>query len=81
MDGRVLSSNDALFLAQDYTRAAALAKHMIFERGHSWHWPARSARLGLARHVTGIKSVIIKRTGVHTQKGESDGDEPDLCED
>ena len=74
MDGRVLSSNDALSLAQDYTQAAALAKYMIFDRGHYWHWPACSSKLGLARHVTEIKSVIIKRTDVHAQKGGSDGD-------
>jgi hypothetical protein len=55
MDGRVLSSSDALLLAQDYRQAAALAKYMIFVRGHLWNWPACSHKLGLAKHVTKIK--------------------------
>jgi hypothetical protein len=48
MDGRVLSSSDALLLAQDYRQAAALAKYMIFVRGDLWNWPACSHKLGLA---------------------------------
>ena len=46
MDGRVLSSSDALLLAQDYRQAAALAKYMIFVRGDLWNWPgcSRQAR-------------------------------------
>lgn len=73
-DGRVLSSHDALMLAHDYARAAALAKYMIFVRGHYWHWPGCSRKLGLARHVTEIKAVIVERTAVRTRKGERDGD-------
>lgn len=73
-DGRVLSANDALSLAHDYSRAAALAKYMIFVRGHVWHWPACNRKLGLARHVTEIKAAIVKRTDVRAQKGEADGD-------
>jgi hypothetical protein len=73
-DGRVLSSKDAQLLAQDYSQAAALAKYMIFSRGHFWNWPACSRKLGLARHVTEIKAMTAKRTDVRTQKGESDGD-------
>lgn len=73
-DGRVLSSKDALLLAQDYPRAAALAKYMIFVRGHYWHWPACSRQLGLARHAAEIKAVIVERTAVRAQKGEPDGD-------
>ena len=55
MDGRMLSSSDALLLAHDYRQAAALAKYMIFVRGHLWNWPACSRKLGLAKHVTKIK--------------------------
>lgn len=73
-DGRVLSSNDALLLAHDYSQAAALAKYMIFVRGHFWNWPACSHKLGLARHAADIKAVAVKRTEVRTQKGELDGD-------
>jgi hypothetical protein len=57
MDGRVLSSRDAQLLAHDYRQASALAKYMIFERGHLWNWPACSHKLGLARHVTRIKAM------------------------
>lgn len=57
MDGRVLSSAEALLLAHDYRQAAALAKYMIFERGHLWNWPACSRKLGLAKHVTAIKAM------------------------
>lgn len=73
-DGHVLSANDALSLAQDYDRAAALAKYMIFERGHFWNWPACSRKLGLARHVTEIKAVAAKRADVLARKGEPAGD-------
>ena len=57
MDGRVLSSSDALLLAQDYRQAAALAKYMIFVRGDLWNWPGCSHKLGLANHVTKIKAM------------------------
>ena len=56
-DGRVLSSRDALLLAHDYRQAAALAKYMIFERGHLWNWPACSHKLGLARHLARLKAM------------------------
>lgn len=56
-DGRVLSSRDALLLAHDYRQAAALAKYMIFERGHLWNWPACSHKLGLARHLAKLKAM------------------------
>lgn len=74
-DGRVLSSQDALSLAHDYARAAALAKYMIFVRGHYWHWPGCSRKLGLARHVAEIKAATVQRTtDARTRKGERDGD-------
>lgn len=57
MDGRVLSSGDALLLAQDYRQAAVLAKYVVFARGHLWNWPACSRKLGLAAHVTEIKAM------------------------
>jgi hypothetical protein len=57
MDGRLLSSQEALSLAQDYRQAAELAKYVIFERGHYWNWPACSRKLGLAKEVADIKAM------------------------
>ena len=57
MDGRVLSSGDALLLAQDYRQVAALAKYVIFVRGHLWNWPACSHKLGLAKRIAAIKAM------------------------
>lgn len=56
-DGRTLSAPEAITLARDYGRAAALAKYVIFERGGHSHWPACSARLGIARQVAAIKAL------------------------
>jgi hypothetical protein len=57
MDGRMLSSGDALLLAHDYRQAAALAKYVIFVRGDLWNWPACGRKLSLANHVTEIKAM------------------------
>jgi hypothetical protein len=57
MDGRVLSSGDAVLLAQDYNQAAALAKYVIFVRGDLGNWPACGNKLDLAKHVVEIKAM------------------------
>lgn len=57
MDGRLLSSQQALLLAQDYQQAAELAKYVIFERGHYWNWPACSRKIGLPNKVADIKAM------------------------
>jgi hypothetical protein len=57
MDGRQLSSQEALLLGHDYRQAAELAKYVIFERGHYWNWPACSRKIGLANQVADIKSM------------------------
>jgi hypothetical protein len=57
MDGRQLSSQEALLLAHDYTQARDLAKYVIFERGHYWNWPACSRKLGLAKEVENIRAM------------------------
>ena len=56
MDGRVLSSGDAVLLAHDYRQASALAKYVIFVRGDLWNWPACGNKVGLANHVAEIKA-------------------------
>ena len=53
----MISSGDALLLARDNRQAAALAKDVVFVRGDLANWPARSYKLGLARHVTRIKAM------------------------
>ncbi len=57
MDGRQLSSQQALSLAHDYRQSLELAKYVIFERGHFWNWPACSRKIGLAKEVADIKSM------------------------
>ena len=57
MDGRQLSSQEALLLAHDYSQARDLAKYVIFERGHYWNWPACSRKLGLAKEVEDIRAM------------------------
>jgi hypothetical protein len=57
MDGRQLSSQEALSLAHDYTQARDLAKYVIFELGHYWNWPACSRKLGLAKEVADVRAL------------------------
>ena len=56
-DGRTLSAPEAVALARDYGRAAALVKYVIFDRGGHTHWPACSHKLGIARQVAAIKAL------------------------
>lgn len=57
MDGRLLSSQEAVSLAHDYSRAAELAKFVIFEKDGIGNWPLCNRRLGLAQQVAEIKSL------------------------
>jgi hypothetical protein len=57
MDGRTLSSQEALALAHDYHQAAELAKYVIFDRGHYWNWPACSRKLGIPNQVAQINAM------------------------
>ena len=56
-DGRTLDSRQAIALARDYRRSAALVKYVIFDRGGHTHWPACSHKLGIARQVAAIKAL------------------------
>lgn len=56
-DGRTLSAQEAIALARDYGRAAALVRYVIFDRGGHSHWPGCSAKLGIARQVAAIKAL------------------------
>jgi hypothetical protein len=56
-DGRTLDARQAIALARDYRRAAALVKYVIFDRGGHTHWPACSHKLGIARQVAAIKAL------------------------
>jgi hypothetical protein len=55
-DGRTLSRQEAVIVANDYAQASALAKYIIFERDGAGHWPACSRKIGLARQVADIKA-------------------------
>ncbi len=57
MDGRMLNSQQALLLAQDYRQAAELAKFVIFEKRHFWNWPACNRKLGMAEQVEAIREM------------------------
>jgi len=56
MDGRELTYKEAVALAQDYYKAAALAKYVIFQRDGLAAWPACSRKLGLHQQVKAIKA-------------------------
>jgi hypothetical protein len=57
MDGRVLSYQEAVSLAHDYSQAARLAKYVIFERDGIAAWPACARKLGLFQRVQEIKAA------------------------
>jgi hypothetical protein len=56
-DGRAISTQEAVAIANDYGQASALAKYMIFERDGASHWPACSRRIGLVRQVAEIRAL------------------------
>jgi len=56
-DGRTISAQEAVAIANDYGQAAALAKYMIFEHDGAAHWPACSRRIGLNQQVAEIKAL------------------------
>jgi len=56
-DGVQLTPRDAAALAQDYDRAADLAKYMIFDLEEPWHWPLCSKKLGVPQQVAAIKQL------------------------
>src|SRR5882757_2764137 len=56
-DGTVLNRQEALDLAHDYDRAAALAKYMIFELEEPFHWPLCSRKIGLRNEMAAIKEM------------------------
>jgi hypothetical protein len=57
MDGRVLTTKEAIDLAHDYDQAAALAKYVIFDLGGIWNWPLCNRTLGLAKQVAEINQL------------------------
>ena len=56
-DGTVLSRQEALDLAHDYDRAAALAKYMIFDLEEPHHWPLCSRKIALRNEMAHIKEL------------------------
>lgn len=56
-DGRTISRQEAMILANDYAQASALAKYIIFERDGASHWPACSRKIGLSRQVADIRAL------------------------
>jgi hypothetical protein len=56
-DGRTISTQEAVALANDYGQASSLAKYMIFERDAHTQWPACSRKIGLAQQVADIRSL------------------------
>jgi len=56
-DGRTISVQEALIIANDYAQASALAKYIIFERDGASHWPACSRKIGLGRQVADIRAL------------------------
>ncbi|MBS0522169.1 MAG: hypothetical protein JSS04_00935 [Proteobacteria bacterium] len=56
-DGRTISTQEAIALANDYGQASSLARYMIFERDAHAQWPACSRKIGLARQVAEIRAL------------------------
>jgi hypothetical protein len=56
-DGRTISVQEALIIANDYAQASALAKYIIFERDGASHWPACSRKIGLSQQVADIRAL------------------------
>jgi hypothetical protein len=56
-DGRTISRQEAVIIANDYAQASALAKYIIFERDGASHWPACSRKIGLAQQVADIRAL------------------------
>ncbi|HEY4170726.1 MAG TPA: hypothetical protein VGM96_28280 [Reyranella sp.] len=56
-DGRTISVQEALIIANDYAQASALAKYIVFERDGASHWPACSRKIGLAQQVADIRAL------------------------
>jgi len=56
-DGRTISRQEAVVIANDYAQASALAKYIIFERDGASHWPACSRKIGLSRQVADIRAL------------------------
>jgi len=59
-DGTQLSRKEAADLAQDYDRAAALAKYMIFDLEEYFHWPLCSRKLAIRDEVAYVKELSLK---------------------
>ncbi|WIM12250.1 MAG: hypothetical protein OJF58_003212 [Enhydrobacter sp.] len=71
MDGRILSVKEAVALAHDYRRAAALAKFVIFEKDGVWNWPLCSRKLGLVQQVADIKSFASETMAAQSAIAQS----------
>jgi hypothetical protein len=56
-DGRTISRQEAVIIANDYGQASALAKYIIFERDGASHWPACSRKIGLSQQVADIRAL------------------------
>ena len=56
-DGRTISRQEAVLIANDYAQASALAKYIIFERDGASHWPACSRKIGLSQQVADIRAL------------------------
>lgn len=56
-DGISLNPKEAAELAQDYDRAAALAKYMIFDLEEPWHWPNCAKKANANAEIAAIKNL------------------------
>ncbi len=56
-DGIGLNVKDAAALAQDYDRAADLAKYMIFDLEEPWHWPLCAKKAHVQSEMQAIKQL------------------------
>jgi hypothetical protein len=78
-DGTQLSRKDAADLAQDYDRAAALAKFIIFDLEEPWHWPLCSKKISLREEMANIKeltrmqAVKVKADAAKVETAKADG--------
>ncbi|MBM3645706.1 MAG: hypothetical protein FJX02_15385 [Alphaproteobacteria bacterium] len=62
-DGVELNLKEAHDFAQDYERAAALTKYMIFDLAEPWHWPLCRRKIAMDRDLREIRLLEDRLAG------------------
>jgi hypothetical protein len=71
-DGKRLSRREAAELAHDYSRAAQLAKYMIFDLEEPWHWPLCAKKISLRNEMASVKGLVEQAEAAEAKAGPKD---------